>query len=210
MLSFHLRLGLLQASQSFMFKLTDPEKTYMPTSLYSQLPVPSPQGEQPLVTYYKYIYPKINQHPSFTEHPRFFSKVFHTVRLIRQNGVSKSFRTESITKRTTTINTRWEATLSKTITYCSMQCSNSIVDKLCEEYVYISNKRIRLSIATRPLLGPTQRDIQWVPGASSPGLKQSKREAHHSLPPTSQVKNAWNLTSASPYIFITSLSTRTT
>jgi hypothetical protein len=38
------------------------------------------------------------------------------------------------------------------------------------------------STASRPALGPTQRPIQWVPWALSPGVNRSGREADHSPP----------------------------
>jgi hypothetical protein len=40
--------------------------------------------------------------------------------------------------------------------------------------------------ASRTALGLTQPPIQWVPGALSMGVKQPRREAHHS-PPSSDV-----------------------
>jgi hypothetical protein len=38
--------------------------------------------------------------------------------------------------------------------------------------------------------------IQWVPGALSLEVKRPGREADHSSPPSSGVKNVWNYTSA--------------
>jgi hypothetical protein len=42
--------------------------------------------------------------------------------------------------------------------------------------------------ASRPVLGPTQPPIQWVPGALSLGIKWPGREADHSLPSSAEVK----------------------
>jgi hypothetical protein len=42
--------------------------------------------------------------------------------------------------------------------------------------------------ASRPALGPTQRPIQWVPGALSLGVKQPGREADYSPPSSAEVK----------------------
>jgi hypothetical protein len=38
-----------------------------------------------------------------------------------------------------------------------------------------------LSTSSRPALGPIQPSIQWAPGAPSPGVKRTGREADHSL-----------------------------
>jgi hypothetical protein len=51
------------------------------------------------------------------------------------------------------------------------------------------DKIFLFSIASRPALGPTQRPIQWVPGALSPGKKQQVCEADHSAPSSAEVKN---------------------
>jgi hypothetical protein len=51
---------------------------------------------------------------------------------------------------------------------------------------------------SRPALGPTQPHIQWVLGALSLGVKRQEREADHSPPRTSEVKNAWSYTSSPP------------
>jgi hypothetical protein len=42
--------------------------------------------------------------------------------------------------------------------------------------------------ASRTALGPTQSPIQWVPGALSLGVKRPGREADHSSPSTTEVK----------------------
>jgi hypothetical protein len=49
--------------------------------------------------------------------------------------------------------------------------------------------------AFRPAVGPTQPPTQWVLGFFSPGVKRPGHEAHHSLPSTAEVKNAWSYTS---------------
>jgi hypothetical protein len=50
--------------------------------------------------------------------------------------------------------------------------------------------------ASRPALGPTQPAIQWVLEAHSLGVKRPGHETDHSSPPSAEVKNAWNYTSA--------------
>jgi hypothetical protein len=50
------------------------------------------------------------------------------------------------------------------------------------------------------LLGPTHPPIQWVPGALSPGVKQSGHKADNSHPFSSKVKNTWMYTSTPPYV----------
>jgi hypothetical protein len=51
-------------------------------------------------------------------------------------------------------------------------------------------------------LGPTQPPIQWVPGASSLGVKRPGREVDHSAPSGAEVKNAWSYTSTPQYVFM--------
>jgi hypothetical protein len=41
----------------------------------------------------------------------------------------------------------------------------------------------------RPARGPTQVALRWVPGAVSPGVKRQDREADHSPPSSSEIKN---------------------
>jgi hypothetical protein len=48
--------------------------------------------------------------------------------------------------------------------------------------------------ASRMALGPTQPPIQWVPGALSLEVKRPGREADHSPPSSTEVKNAWSCT----------------
>jgi hypothetical protein len=52
-----------------------------------------------------------------------------------------------------------------------------------------------LSTSSRPVLGPTQPSIQWVPGALSPGVKRPGHEADHSPPTSVEVKKTWIYTS---------------
>jgi hypothetical protein len=47
------------------------------------------------------------------------------------------------------------------------------------------------STSSRPVLGPTQPPIQWVPGALSPGVKRQGHEADHSPPTSAEVKKMW-------------------
>jgi hypothetical protein len=67
--------------------------------------------------------------------------------------------------------------------------------------VFDSRQGLRILLfatASRPVLGPTQPPIQWVPGVLSPGVKRPRCEAYHSPPPSSEIKNAWSYTSISP------------
>jgi hypothetical protein len=56
--------------------------------------------------------------------------------------------------------------------------------------------------ASRPVLGPIQPPIQWVPGGSFPGLKRPGREAGNSPPTSAEIKNTWIYTSTLPYVFM--------
>jgi hypothetical protein len=58
------------------------------------------------------------------------------------------------------------------------------------------------SMSSRPALGPTQRPIQWVPGAPSLGVKRLGRNADHSPPASSEVKKMWIYTSIPPHAFM--------
>jgi hypothetical protein len=44
---------------------------------------------------------------------------------------------------------------------------------------------------SRPVLGPTQPTIQWVPGTLSPAVKWPGREADRSPPSSAEIVNAW-------------------
>jgi len=48
---------------------------------------------------------------------------------------------------------------------------------------------------SRPVLGTTHPPIQLVPWAVSLGVNRPGREADHSLPSSTEVKNAWSHTS---------------
>jgi hypothetical protein len=56
--------------------------------------------------------------------------------------------------------------------------------------------------ASRTALGPTQPPNSWVPGVLSLGVKRPDREADHSPPSSTDVKNAWSYTSTPQYVFM--------
>jgi len=61
---------------------------------------------------------------------------------------------------------------------------------LCFGGAYLSvrfgSPNLEIATGSRPVLGPTQPPIQWVPEVKWPG-----RETDHSLPSSAEVKNAW-------------------
>jgi hypothetical protein len=48
--------------------------------------------------------------------------------------------------------------------------------------------------AFEPSLRPTQRQIQWIPGALSPRVERPWREANYTATSNAEVKNAWSFT----------------
>jgi hypothetical protein len=78
----------------------------------------------------------------------------------------------------------------------------------------IREKILLLSTSSRPVLGPTQTPIQWVPGALSPGVKWPGRQADHSPPTSAEVKKYVDLYTNSPIrlhsVLVNQLSTGTT
>jgi hypothetical protein len=57
-------------------------------------------------------------------------------------------------------------------------------------------------MSSRPVLGPNQPPIQWVPGSLSPEEKRQGREADHSTPTSAKVKKMSIYTSIPPYAFM--------
>jgi hypothetical protein len=55
------------------------------------------------------------------------------------------------------------------------------------------------STSSRLVVGSTQPLIQWVPGALSPRVKRSRREADHSPPTSAEGKNMWIHIFTPPY-----------
>jgi len=47
-----------------------------------------------------------------------------------------------------------------------------------------------------------QPPIQYVPGYFTPGVKRLGREADHSHPSSTEIKNEWNYNSTPPYVFM--------
>jgi hypothetical protein len=54
--------------------------------------------------------------------------------------------------------------------------------------------------SVQTVLGPTQRSIQWMPGAHAPEVKRPGRETSHSPPSNSKFKEWWSHTSTPSYI----------
>lgn len=50
-------------------------------------------------------------------------------------------------------------------------------------------KTLFFSTSARQALGPTQPPMEWVSGAFSSRVKRLGREAHHSPPPSAEVRN---------------------
>jgi hypothetical protein len=57
------------------------------------------------------------------------------------------------------------------------------------------------STESRPILGPTQPSIKWIPVAFS-GVKRQGREADHSPPSSAEVKKSGAILSLPPYVFM--------
>jgi hypothetical protein len=54
---------------------------------------------------------------------------------------------------------------------------------------------------SKPILGPTQPPIQWVPGALTPRIKWPERESDNSPPFTVEI-NAWSYAFTPKYLFM--------
>jgi hypothetical protein len=68
-------------------------------------------------------------------------------------------------------------------------------DRGCRVRFPMGAENFLFTTASRTTLGPTQPPTQWVPGTLSLGVKRPGREADHSPPTSSEVKNAWSYTS---------------
>jgi hypothetical protein len=75
-------------------------------------------------------------------------------------------------------------------------CIHGVVLKLKSTFTFT------FTTVSRQALGRTQYPIQWVPQALSLRLKRPKREADHSPPSSSEVKNEWSYTSTLQYAFM--------
>jgi hypothetical protein len=63
-------------------------------------------------------------------------------------------------------------------------------------------KNFLFSTSSRPVLWPTQPPVQSVSGSCSPEIKRPGREADHSPPTSTEVKNTWIYTSTFPYAVV--------
>jgi hypothetical protein len=64
------------------------------------------------------------------------------------------------------------------------------------------DKNLLSSTSSRPVLGPTQPPIQWIPGTFSLEVKRQQGDADHSPPTSAEVKKTWVYTSTPPYVFM--------
>jgi hypothetical protein len=78
-------------------------------------------------------------------------------------------------------------------------CSRILILAYC---IYRLHELDYFTTVSRLALGPTQPPIQWVPGTVSLGVKPPRREANHSPPSSTEVKNEWSYTSTLQYIFM--------
>jgi hypothetical protein len=58
------------------------------------------------------------------------------------------------------------------------------------------------SIASTPVLGPTQPPIQWVPRTFAPGIKRPGHQADHTSPSSAEVKDSGAIPPLPPYVFM--------
>jgi len=80
---------------------------------------------------------------------------------------------------------------------------NTEVTKVHWRLWFDSRQRLRIFLfatTSRPVLGPIQPPIHWVPRSIYSGVKRPWRVADHSPPSYDQV-NAWNYNSTTPYTF---------
>jgi hypothetical protein len=60
-------------------------------------------------------------------------------------------------------------------------------------------KMFPISVSSRPVMGSTQRPLQWVPGALFPVVKRQGRDVDHSPSTTAEAKNVW-IYASNPYM----------
>jgi hypothetical protein len=75
------------------------------------------------------------------------------------------------------------------------------ISRISSSFNFFSNFHYDLLMSfftsSRPVLGPTQPPIQWVPGVKRPGC-----QADYSHPTDAEVKKTWIYTSTPPYVFM--------
>jgi hypothetical protein len=63
-------------------------------------------------------------------------------------------------------------------------------------------KNFEFFTSSRPVLGPIQPSMQWIPEYFPPEVKRHGREAHHSPPISVYIKKVWIYTSTASYFFM--------
>jgi hypothetical protein len=89
--------------------------------------------------------------------------------------------------------------LAFTVSHCGI---TDILEATIKFPCDVSETSLMEFTAVRLGPGVTQPPIHWLAGALSPGVKWTGREADHSPPPNTKVKNAWNYTSTLPYVIM--------
>jgi hypothetical protein len=152
--------------------------------------------------------------------------IFNYIGYLIYEGVSKSFRTDRLGVRTAngTAFCHWVQScryfmsqsvillvtlfifgkgykLWSSLLWCKSRDSSVCIATRIGVLGFDSQRGLRIFLfitASRTALGPTQPDIQWVPGALSLGVKRPGREADHSPPSSAEIKECVELYLHSP------------
>jgi hypothetical protein len=81
------------------------------------------------------------------------------------------------------------ALLSSIISDCTLWAKKLVGLPMGRRSSFGRDKIFLLSASSRPVLGPTQPPVQWVPGSLTSGLKRLRRGTDHSPPTIAEVKN---------------------
>jgi len=96
------------------------------------------------------------------------------------------------------VKVRWSNRLTREdvhLTCTNISCDNLSTPGRCKDFLLFTT-------ASRPVLGPTQPPIEWIPGCLSLGVKRPGHEADYTPPSSAKVKSVWHCSSTLPFIFM--------